>query len=140
MEQFFENFYPRAWLRPFHLEWPTWGEFGAPLEEKLPKVDVQDQADKVVITAEIPGVNKDDLEVSLSENTVTIRGRTEQKKEEKKGEYFRREISSGSFARTLPLPAEVDGTQAKASFKNGMLELTLPKTAQTKKHSIKIEG
>ena len=65
--------------------------------------------------------------------------RTSAEKKEEKGDYYRREMSKGEFSRTVGLPAEVDGAKAKASFKDGLLELTLPKVKKTTKHKIKVE-
>ena len=81
----------------------------------------------LLVRAEIPGISKEDLSISLGDQTVTIRGETRKETKEEKGDYFRREISSGSFQRTLALPSAVAGDQAKASFNNGVLELVLPK-------------
>jgi HSP20 family protein len=90
-------------------------------------------------SAEIPGVEKKDLDVSLSDSVVTIKGSTSHEGKEEKGDYHRSEISSGSFFRTLTLPADVDGAKAKATFKNGVLELVLPKLAYSRRRSILVE-
>jgi HSP20 family protein len=87
----------------------------------------------------VPGVEKKDLDISVGEDSVTIKGSTSKEEKEEKGDYYRREISRGSFIRTVALPATVDGTKAKASFKDGMLELTLPKTEKAKRHSVKLD-
>jgi HSP20 family protein len=70
---------------------------------------------------------------------VTIKGATRREETEQKGDYYRREISAASFARTVPLPADVDGTQAKGAFKDGVLELVIPKHPETQRHPIKVE-
>ncbi|MFP4614903.1 MAG: Hsp20/alpha crystallin family protein [Thiohalorhabdus sp.] len=141
MERMFEELMPRGWMRPFAGGFP--GRMGelAPFEGRTPRVDVQDRESDILVRAELPGVKKDDLDVSLSENTVTIKATTRQEKEEgeKEGDYYRREIASGSFARTVALPGEVDGDNAKAQFEDGILELTLPKREQAKRRRIKVE-
>lgn len=139
MDRWFDNFFPRGWMRPFRYEWPSWGEFGAPLEMRVPKVDVLDRDDVIVVQAEIPGVERDDLDVSVSDNSVTIKGETRREEKEEKGEYFRSEISRGSFARTVALPDYVDSAGAKAKFKDGVLELTLPKVEKAKRRTVKID-
>jgi len=139
MDRWFENFYPRGWLRPSHMEWPTWGELGAPFKGHMPKVDVIDRDDKVVVRAEVPGVEKDDLDVSVSDNTVTIKGETKREEKEEKDDYYRCEISRGTFARTVVLPGAVDPDKAQAQFEDGMLELILPKVEKAKRRTVKID-
>ena len=128
----------QGWLSPFHRGDPFWSDWEASFEGKLPSVDVIDRDEEVLIRAELPGVDKKDLDVSMTDNSVTIKGSTSTEKEEERGDYFRREVSRGEFSRTVSLPAEVDGVKAKASFKNGLLELTIPKTKKTKRHTIKV--
>lgn len=139
MDRFFDNFIHRGFMRPFRWELPAWGEAGAPFEGRMPKVDVIDRDNEVVVKAEIPGVNKEDLEVSTTDNTVTIKGTTSHEEKEEKGDFYRCEISRGSFSRTVALPSDVDNSKAKASFKNGILELTLPKVSKSKRRSIKVD-
>lgn len=139
MERYFENFFPRGWMRPFRTEWPRWGELAAPFEGRMPKVDVIDRDDEVVVRAEVPGVEKDNLDVSVSNNSVTIKGETRREEKEENGDYHRCEISRGSFARTVLLPSDVDTEKVKAEFKDGVLELTMPKIEKTKRRSIKID-
>jgi len=136
-DRWFDYALPRGLLRSFR-QLPSWGEL-APLEARMPKVDVVDRDDEVLVRAEIPGVEKDNLDVSISENTVTIKGETKHEEKEEKGEYYRCEISQGAFARTVTLPDYVDTEKSKAKFKDGVLELTLPKIEKAKRHSIKIE-
>ncbi len=139
IERMFDNFFRRGFMRPFHWDWPSWSELAAPLEDKLPRVDVIDRDEEVVVRAEVPGVDKDNLEVTLSANTITIKGSTSHEEKEEKGNYYRCEISQGSFTRTVALPADVDGSKAKANFKDGMLEVTLPKVTPAQRHTIKVE-
>ena len=140
IERAFDDYLGRSWMRPFRFEWPSWSERTPAFELKTPRIDVIDQDEQIVVHAEVPGINKDDLEVTLSNNMLTIHGKTEKKTEKKKGDYIRREISSGEVSRTIVLPADVDETRAKASFKDGMLELTLPKMAKSRRHKINIQG
>ncbi len=139
MDRLFEGFFPGGWMQPLRREWSGWNELNAPFEGRTPKVDVLERDDAVVVRAELPGVDKDNLDISLTEDSVTISATTRQDSDDKKGDYHRREISEGSFSRTLPLPTAVQGDQAKAGFKDGVLELTLPKAAPAKRHSIKVE-
>jgi HSP20 family protein len=135
-ERAFENFFKRGWPSAPRWEFPkVSGAFG----DKAPNVNLIDRDDEVVIEAELPGVDKDDLDVSLSENSVTIKASTKKEEVKEEGEYHRREISTGYYSRTLPLPAAVQGAQAKAELKDGMLKLTLPKAEQAKRVNIKVD-
>jgi len=141
IDQWFEDFFPRGWMQPFFHPFfrRGWPELESAFGGKVPKVDVIDRDTEIVVRAELPGVKKDDLEVSLSDNTLTIRARTQSEKEEEKGHYHRREMSRGEFQRSLRLPANVLGDQTKANFKDGILELVVPKTAGSKRQTIKVE-
>ena len=135
MERMFDEFLGRGWLRPFRREWPAFPE----LDISAPKIDVIDRDAEVVVRAEVPAVKKEDLEVSVSGNLLTIKGETRHEEKEEKGDYYRCEISSGAFSRMVTLPAEVDESKAKASLKDGVLELTLPKLEQAKRRTIKVD-
>ena len=132
MERMFEHFVPHNWMHPFKMEHPY-------LTDNLPQVDVIDQDNNILIRATLPGVKKDDLEVSTTDHSVTIRGSTREEQKEEKGEYYRHEIRSGNFLRTVALPSSVDEKAIKAKFKDGLLELTLPKLESEKRHNVKID-
>ncbi len=139
MERMFGGMFPRGRMRPFEWEWPTWPEMTAFVEGKMPKMDIIERDDEVLVRAELAGVDKKDIDVSVSDNTVTVKGSTREESKEEKGDYFRSEITRGSFSRTATLPCDVDGSKAKASFKDGILELTLPKFEGSKRRTIKVE-
>lgn len=139
MERLFEGLMPADWPRGLQWEWPRLARTRMPLEGRLPRVDVIDRESEIVIRAEIAGVDKKDLDVSVSNDSVTIKGSTRQESKEEKGDYYRCEIAQGAFARTVALPCSVDGDKAKATFKDGMLELVLPKREPAKRRSIKVE-
>lgn len=136
MDRMLEDFFGRGWLRPF-------GAWSRPLTAEfvsmLPKVDVVDKDDEVIVRAEVPGMEKDELDIAISGNMLTLKGETRREEKEEKGDYYRCEMSHGAFARTLALPAEVDESTAKASLKDGVLELKLPKVEKSKRRAIKIE-
>lgn len=139
MERMFDKYFSGAWPRPFSFDWPSLPKSIAPFEGKSPSVDVIDREDEVVVKAELPGVDKKDLDVSVTQNTVTIKGSTSHEEKEEKGDYYRCEMSRGSYSRTLSLPANVDESKAKATFQNGVLELTLPKQAKSKRTTVTVE-
>ena len=136
MERVFGDFPQRGWLRPWRMEWPAWGEMP---ELHMPKVDVIDREEDVLVRAELPGVEKKDLEISTTDTTVTIKATTQHEEKEEKGDYYRCEISRGAIARTVALPAEVKSDKAKASLKDGVLELTLPKVEKSKRRTVTVE-
>jgi len=137
MDRLFEGFFPRGWLQS---RWPqpSWGELAAPFEGKMPRVDVVDRDNEILVKAELPGVDKKDIDVSVTENSVTIKGTTSHEEKEEKGDYYRSEISHGAYSRMVPLPADVDADKAKAKFKDGILELTLPKVKKATRRSVKV--
>jgi HSP20 family protein len=87
---------------------------------------------------EVPGVEKDQIQLTVSDDVLTVRGETRKESEEKRKNYYREEIRYGAFQRTVPLPVEVDGAKASAELKNGVLKITLPKSKQTKAHEVKV--
>lgn len=101
-------------------------------------MDVVDRDDEVVVRAEVPGFKKDEIEVSVSGDLLTLSGQTGTEGREEKENYYRCEISRGAFTRTIALPAAVDDSKAKASMKDGMLELTLPKVEKSRRRTITI--
>lgn len=139
MDRLFDSFFSRGWMHPVYREWPALTNLDIPFDGGSPKVDVLERDAEVVVRAELPGVDKDNLELSVTSDSVTIKATTEQESKEEKGDYHRREISRGSFVRTVALPVSVQSKQAKARFKDGVLELTLPKAAPAERHSIKVD-
>lgn len=135
MDRMFENFWPGGMMRPMGFGWPEL----ARMDVSVPRVDVIDREEDVLVRAELPGVQKKDLNVSVSDGAVTIKAMAEREQKEEEGEYYRRELSRGAFSRTIALPAEVDAAKAKASFKDGILDLTLPKAERAKPRQVTIE-
>lgn len=137
-EHFFDEFLNRSgWMQPlFRRGFP---DFESAFGNRWPKVDVIDRDNEIVVKAELPGVDKDNVEVSISDNLLTIRASTQHEKKEEKGQYFRRELSRGECQRAVRLPGQVDGDKAKASFKDGILEISVPKAPGSKRQSIKVE-
>lgn len=103
-------------------------------------LDVFESDDDVTVRASIPGVNPDDIDISVTGDVLTIKGETSEEREEKKGNYHLRERRYGAFQRSVNLPAPVNTDKAVAEFKNGVLTLTLPKVEEVKPKSIKIRA
>lgn len=138
MDAFLERF--SSGLMP-RMGMPAFGEMSWPFQANAPKVDVVERDDEILIRAELPGVNKDDLRLSLRDQTLTIRADTRKEEKEEKGNYFRREISTSTFQRTLTLPAAVeqDESKAKATFRDGVLQLKLKKVEDDSVRKIRVE-
>ena len=138
MDRLFEEFLSDGWMRSWRLPRPA-RPMARALEGHLPRVDVIDRDGEVAVKAELPGVDKKDLNVTLTEDSVTIKGSSRREEKEEKGDYYRCEISRGEFSRTVSLPAPVDAAKAKASFKDGVLELVIPKLAARTRRTVSIE-
>lgn len=135
-ERAFEKFFNRDWLRTPRFGFPALRESAA---EKMPSVNIIDRDDELVVEAELPNVKKEDLEISLSDNTVSIKATTRKEEKEEKGDYRRQEISTRSYSRVLPLPAAIESDKARAELKDGLLTLTLPKSEQAKRVRVEID-
>jgi HSP20 family protein len=104
-----------------------------------PRVDISETDKEFTIKAEIPEVKKEDVKVTVDNGVLSIRGERKQEKEEKGKKFHRVERSYGSFTRSFTLPENVDGTKIAASFKDGMLNLQIPKTEASKPKAIDVK-
>jgi HSP20 family protein len=120
-DRFIESVFPRFWPMQFDRRRAA--------GMKMPKVDIIDGKDEVRLVCEVPGVKKEDLDVSMTDHTVTIKGKTSYRDEKKDEDFYRCEIEQG----------DVKEGDVKATFEDGMLELRIPKLEQAKRHTIKIE-
>ena len=105
-----------------------------------PSVDIYETDDALVIKAELPGVSKDDVSIDVHQNRLTLRGQRKHETDVKDEHYHRVERSYGSFQRSFTLPATVDAEKAEASFKDGVLELRLPRLESAKPRQIAIQS
>ena len=115
----------------FHDYHPA--RFGQGVTWNYPHIDLKENEKQVIIEAELPGMDENDISVSLNNNVLNISGEKKQEKEEKKGKYYHVERSYGSFHRDIPLHCDVEDSRAQASFKKGVLKITLPKTSQSQR-------
>jgi HSP20 family protein len=133
MDSLFDNFFRGADIEPFESRF---GVFS-------PKVDITENEKEIKISAELPGMDEKDIDVSLQNNTLTIKGEKKEEKEDKGKDYYKMERSYGSFSRSIPVPVEVETDKVEAKFNKGVLSITLPKTAkavaETKKIAVKVE-
>jgi HSP20 family protein len=104
----------------------------ANLEDSMwsPQVEAFEREGKLIVRADLPGLTKDDIDVNITDDAITIRGERRQQREEKEEGYYRSERSYGSFYREIPLPNGVDSKEANATFRDGVLEITLPAPAR----------
>jgi HSP20 family protein len=128
MERMMQAFMPFAWFNPWM----------SAMEEPTPKLDVIDRDESVVVRAEVPGVQKGNLAVEASDFSVTIKGEISHEETREEADHYRlHETSRGVFERTVRLPSDVDSTRAKATFKDGVLEVELPKIDRSRSHHVK---
>jgi HSP20 family protein len=127
----------RAIDRLFGHSWPLENLFQVE-GLRMPSLDVVDRDTEVLVRAEIPGIDKKDIKVSLADNVLTIKGQTSREEKEEKGDYYRNEISSASFARSISVPANLDVTKAAANLKDGILEIKLPRVETSKRRNITV--
>ena len=127
INRMFDDFWGEPWLAPRETFAGFW-----------PQVDVTETDKEVKVCAEIPSVDAKDIEVSVEDGTLTIRGEKKYEREENEKGQYRMERSYGSFERVIALPTEVDESKAKAEFKKGVLRLTLPKRPEAQSRRKKI--
>ena len=129
MNRFFHGFDMEPWGRADGF---AGGDFS-------PRVNISEDDMAIKVTAELPGMDEKDIDITLSSDSLTIKGEKKEESEERDRDVFRMERRYGSFHRVIPLSAEVDESKAQADFKKGVLKITLPKTAQAQQARKKIE-
>lgn len=120
-----------SWDKPLLRAWsvPSYG----------PRIELYDQGKELVLKAEVPGVDPKDVDIRVLEDRVIIKGELRRSEEVKEENYYRCERAYGTFARTIPLPVNVKPSEAKASYKKGILTLVLPKAEPEKEEGFKVE-
>src|SRR5947199_4951281 len=126
MDKLFEDFFTR---RPRGEAATAW----------QPAVEMFETDSDIVVRAELPGIDPKHVEITVTDDTLTLKGEAKTEHEDRSRNYVRRELRYGSFIRTLALPDGVKGDQAKASYKNGILEIRLPKSERATAKSVKVE-
>jgi len=104
-----------------------------------PTLDIAETKSDLIVKAELPGIDPKEIDISLTGDTLTIKGEKQQEKEEKEENYYRIERSYGIFSRTIKLPVSVQNDKIKASYQHGVLKITLPKSEEAKQKQIKIK-
>ena len=136
MEKYFSEIFHHPFSLLGHPLWPQTQFSGK--EVVSPTVDIFEEDKDMVVKAEIPGMKKSDISVHIGEDSITISGEKKQEKKVDKKDYHRVECSYGSFCRSFRLPENVNSDKAKASFKNGVLEIRIPKSGTAKKKKITV--
>ena len=132
-----DKWFAESFLRPFTpfgLE-----RMRAVAEAVIPAVDIFENNGDVILKAELPGIKKEDIEVTLNDGSITISGEKKKESEIKKKDYYKWESSYGSFCRSFALPAEVQKDKVKSTYKDGILEVRMPKTETAKKKEVKVK-
>jgi len=127
--------------RPF---WPDFDEefFNLPSEmvNFTPAVDVYEDKDNIIVESPLAGIDPEKVDIEIEDNVLKISGKQERKTEVDEKDYYRKEIRSGSFYRSIALPKAVEGDKAEAQFNNGILEITIPKKEEAKPKKIKVKA
>jgi HSP20 family protein len=126
MDRLFEDYFTRRPRNAGPLVWQ-------------PAVEIFETENDITVKAELPGIDPKQVEVNVTEEGLTIKGEAKVEHEERKRNYYRRELRYGSFQRTVVLPTEVKGDEAKATFRHGILEVKVPKAERVKPKTVKVE-
>ena len=129
MDRLFED----SWVSPL-----TWRTVSG--ESVNAPIDVHETADDIVVTASLPGVRPEDVDITMTGQTLTLRGEFKADEKINRDQYLYRELRYGSFNRTLQLPVRVEGDKAEATFANGILTLRIPKAEEVKPRQIQIKA
>ncbi len=133
-----DSWFNELLLRPFSpIGFPRLRPLAA--EEIMPSVDIFEEGGDLVIKAELPGIKKDDIDIRLMDKMITISGEKNKEAEVKRKDYYKWERSYGSFCRSFDLPVEVQKEKVKSTFKDGVLEIRMPKSAEAIRKEVKIK-
>lgn len=130
MDRFFDDITPFSWRE---------GNGGMEMELWAPDTDMSETENEYIITVDLPGISKKDIEVNYKDNRLSISGERKKEEKEEKKDYIRRERYTGKFVRSFTLPAAVKDDKIKAGFKDGVLTVRVPKTEASKPKSIMID-
>ncbi|HEY9078007.1 MAG TPA: Hsp20/alpha crystallin family protein [Anaerolineaceae bacterium] len=133
IDRMFDEFLASPFDAPLGRDW------GTPLSNFLPKMNVSETENEVTVMMEVPGMDEKDISVTLGEDYLTVRGEKKAEKQDKGARFHRMEFSYGSFCRQVPLPSPVDADKTDATFKNGVLSIRMPKVKPTLPEGKRIE-
>lgn len=125
--------------RFFSDAFPALRGFGEREHSFMPAVDMYEDKDNVIVEAQLAGMDPKNVDVSIENDVLTIKGKSEKKNEVDDKDYYKKEIVRGSFYRNVPMPTSVDGDNAKAEYEEGVLKISVPKVEEKRSHKIEIE-
>jgi len=118
----------------FEEKWPE-----IKTAEFMPPVDIYEKDNNLIVETPITGIEPEKVDISIEDNTLILKGKSEKKSEVEEKDYYRKEVRYGSFYRAVSLPTKVIGDKAEASYENGLLRITIPKAAEAKEKKIQIK-
>jgi HSP20 family protein len=134
MDTLFNDFFRGVEMEPF---------FGRHDARFIPNVDITESEKEIRVSAELPGMNEKDIDITLNHDSLTIKGEKKEEKEDKGKDYYRMERTYGTFCRTIPVPVEIETDKVNAHYRKGILTITIPKSAKAleekKKITVKVE-
>ena len=128
------NWSPMRDLDRFFEDGISWNDF-----DFVPAMDIYQDKDNVIVETSIVGIDPEKVDISIENDVLTVSGKTEERKETKREDYYRKEIRSGSFSRSIILPMGVKGDHAEAHYEKGILKITLPKAEEAKPKRIAVK-
>lgn len=137
MEELIENLFSRPWMEPLGWRRPLLAELES-FEMKFPRIDMVDRDNELLVRAELPGIDKKDLEITIADDFLTLSVHREVSDKEESEHYYRAEMARGAMERTIPLPVDVVSDKAKAELKDGILELVIPKATKVSRHKVSV--
>lgn len=138
LEHKIENMFHHLWHKPAHHEIKP--EITVPVTfNNIPKMDIIEKDKEILVKAELPGIDKENIDVSITNNRLLIKANSRHEEKEENGEYLKQEIRCSEIYRSVYLPGTIDDEHVKSSFKNGLLKLTIPKQEDSHRHHIKID-
>lgn len=139
-ERLMERLMPNNWMRSMHWNWPLWGALEENWNEsRVPSLEILDRDQDMLMRVEMPGVERKDVSVSLTDHTLCIEGQVTHTERVSRGESYRSEIRHGNFVRKLSIPDIVDPGKITASLKDGILEVVLPKLESLQRRAIPVK-
>jgi len=135
-ERFVDSMFRRDWLHPFWRE-PLFETMES--RERRTSVDVIDKDDHILVRAEMPGIDKKDVSVSMTDHLLTIKGTFGREEKEEMQHYYRHEIARGAFERSVLLPENIDSSKVEASLNNGVLEVTVAKAKESEQRVVEVK-
>lgn len=139
LEEFMENIFPGRWMESLNWRRPLLADLDVAMDVQWPRIDIIDRDKELLIRADLPGVKKDDLELTVTDDSVHVRAETRSKKVVDEESYYRCETHMGAFERFIPLPVDVDSELVKAELKDGVLEVRMPKRKVVKRQKVDIK-